>query len=100
MSEHTKGPWEVVTMSPRTKGGQEMICVRAVDSPINSNLAAIGHSELDQANARLIAAAPDLLEACKEAHSFLCSKEPTVSIKIAVGLALEAAIAEAEEVQP
>jgi hypothetical protein len=55
------------------------------------------HDESYEANARLIAAAPELLEACKAALAFMYNgRSHTASEIIAIGKTLEAAIAKAE----
>jgi hypothetical protein len=64
MSEvkHTEGPWEAVEYEPG--GGVGMVHIGDI------TIAGVYHGgdsdELSFADARLIAAAPDLLEACKE----------------------------------
>ena len=50
MSEHTPGPWTV-----------DRLCIQAPDG----NVALVNLARASDADARLIAAAPDLLEACK-----------------------------------
>ena len=52
--EHTALKWEVRTMSPVRKDAKGMICVMAVNSPINATLAAIGTDEQAKANAEFI----------------------------------------------
>jgi hypothetical protein len=65
MSKHTQGPWQYVfeggTTAFITKAdGSTIICIRTTENTTaHKNLAA---------NVRLIAAAPDLLEALKEAR--------------------------------
>lgn len=57
MSKHTPGPWQAQTFS-----SHELQTDFAMVA-IGKRAHIIGYSEEDQANARLIAAAPDLLEA-------------------------------------
>ena len=59
MSEHTPGPWEVA------KGG------RSVNAGLGKIRMEAGLPSVEiQANMRLIAAAPELLEACREAEEW------------------------------
>ena len=58
MIEHTQGPWKVVGLSVISDSG--IIC--------NPPSGAIGELE---ANARLIAAAPDMLDELDEWHTYL-----------------------------
>lgn len=69
--EHTKGPWEIQLIDEEHSGYADWktFCVRA---PNNCHLASIGHvdrfhSKDTEANARLIAAAPELLEELQQA---------------------------------
>lgn len=85
MSEHTKGPWEVA----RTDAG---IIVRTESAKKTrfgaSRYAAIGgfdRSDPEQlaealANARLIAAAPELLEALGYCESWFATHSPTAKL--------------------
>lgn len=67
MSKHTPGPWEAIIDGPKNRGkaclvrttasSRRSLCIEASRSGDNE--------EEDFANTRLIAAAPDLLEACK-----------------------------------
>lgn len=57
MSEHTPGPWKTIP----SRHGSEYLCV-ALDE--NENYTTL---EILPADARLIAAAPELLAACKSA---------------------------------
>ena len=58
MSEHTPGPWEAEIYPYPVKSW----IVKASDGRIFRGLTA---SDMTEANARLIVAAPDLLEACE-----------------------------------
>lgn len=69
MSKHTPGPWhaaiDMVYGNPATLTPN--ICIQPVvmGSPVNRSIAKVPRSELEysEANARLIAASPDLLSA-------------------------------------
>ena len=91
MSQHTKGPW--LFSEATCKNGPLLAietCVGAGD------VAGIhGGSEEDYANARLIAAAPDLLSACREAMD-MCDSMEYNSYMMRVRDDLAAAIAKAE----
>lgn len=68
---HTPGPWEIQDLAPpiniygpeREDGTRPWVAECGGDEPYNS--------QTDEANARLIAAAPDLLEACRRAAGYL-----------------------------
>lgn len=70
-AKHTPGPWSVVPTEPDDKPHKPRTVTQPVgpDSPHKYRLADVyawgSHAERD-ANARLIAVAPDLLEACQE----------------------------------
>lgn len=78
MAEHTKGPWiarphhtHKGIYQVETANGQihvPYVFGHAATAPYDCLTAA---PESCKANANLIAAAPDLLEACKDIHSFL-----------------------------
>jgi len=59
MSEHTKGPWE----ARWSERGQYWF----IDHPQQEGSATLTKLDCDEADARLIAAAPELLEALKDA---------------------------------
>ena len=68
--EHTKGPWEV------EGEGQDVVGILAVnDNHYVAKLSGWEHSRQD-ANARLIAASPDLLEACKRIRDNALADDP------------------------
>lgn len=67
MSTHTPGPWESFKGSHRN-GYLIITCPAECDNQIG-RFRPFSRYELDgDANARLIAAAPELLKACKELH--------------------------------
>jgi len=63
MSKHTPGPWEALCTDPHH---QLVIFARSVEEFV---CGVTGHMPDAEANARLIAAAPDLLEALKRVCS-------------------------------
>ena len=66
MSTHTPGPWKVET---RTRSG-EFVRTTHITGPDGAHLANVGPCNIE-ANARLIASAPDLLAALKRALSLV-----------------------------
>ena len=92
MSEHTPGPWKMVssddagpTMGIKASGGRVTVVERLPDWTDDE-----AHEEL--ANANLIAAAPDLLAALKEVHSMFGAND----IGTDLATRIEAAIAKAK----
>ncbi len=59
MTEHTPGPWKV-SEGPRITGADGTVVVFTVDGSYGTNI---------EANARVIAVAPELLAVLKEAHN-------------------------------
>lgn len=57
-NKHTPGPWKVV----KSKGYSQLTEIVSIDGPVLSEGFGVNH-ESDQANAHLIAAAPEMLEA-------------------------------------
>jgi len=85
--KHTPGPWDWMAVGANASGGHHLYIIDAANRKI---CACWGKAEEKEANARLLAAAPDLLEALQEIV------RPT---KILGGSALDkarAAIAKAE----
>lgn len=92
MSKYTPGPWRV--------GGKEKRVIFAANGDVVARTAAYGEQsetpEAESGNAALIAAAPDLLGACKSALRALKDNlEPGCMDADAIA-GLEAAIAKAE----
>ena len=88
MIKHTPGEWEQSGCSVYSKGTAKPICL----------MSGPAEQEEREANARLIAAAPDLLEACKQILAYhergVAKNQPVLSnhfLKI-----IEQAIAKAE----
>lgn len=78
MSRHTPGPWEITRLlPPYTEGegndysGAEISWYENVPSRHHHDAAVTIWSENAEADARLISAAPDLLEACRQAREQL-----------------------------
>lgn len=67
MPSHTPGPWQI-----RHDDGVSRVFRRTKIADVYSE--AFRDSDTQKANASLIAAAPDLLEACRFAHSLIDSK--------------------------
>ena len=80
MSKHTQGPWEILNTLEICAGNKDICEMK-------------GWMNEDQANARLIAAAPDLLKALEEIS--LCSQN-SMSSKDECGRIARAAIAKAK----
>lgn len=88
MSAHTPGPWEAEQDCANSIGIVSEETEVARICPEDDDL-----TEQEWADARLIAAAPDLLKACKAVASFAVSWEPLTPGDIAE---VTAAIAKAE----
>ena len=100
MSDHTPGPWKVETSSwdfteywtVETEDGVE-ICMEPTDFAAYESGAFITPGG-EVANARLIAAAPDLLDACRQ---LICALETDDPNELACGIfSADAAIAKAK----
>ena len=67
MSKHTPGPWQIDWYICREKGKELWRVPRSIGPAcVDHDHWAGNHITVDAANARLIAAAPDLLEALKD----------------------------------
>lgn len=107
MSAHTPGPWGAYSAEHLSKGDEDPALFFTVGPRPFHTVAEVrpgnvgeGLPEQTPANARLIAAAPDLLEALKEVRRFLDHGEP---VRIAASAhdrqlmeLVDAAIAKAE----
>ena len=89
MSEaHTPGPWRAVPQPGQTVGVHTYThCVMYGDDSIADTLT--------EPDARLIAAAPDLLAACKAAYAFFHGDHTDIPPVMKIHDTLEAAIAKA-----
>jgi hypothetical protein len=106
MTEHTPGPWifedgkifSVITLDAGPI--QEVHYERVVDLPMyNPNDESVNHEwweQRNEADGQLIAAAPDLLEACEWASSMFGNKELTLQEQVDLAGFLEIAIAKAK----
>lgn len=65
MNAHTPGPWLIEDSNGFT------IAARHTKGRVNIPVAYPAYTSEREANARLIAAAPDLLEACKDLNGYL-----------------------------
>ena len=87
---HTPGPWKVKNIGSECYvEGATFVCDMQM-----SDCDGQGDREMALANARLIAAAPDLLEACKkyqQAIALLYELNPSIEITLGSGLALKQA---------
>lgn len=97
---HTPGPW-VIALPEDVKSGEDMLLVS--DTPGKRNgehIACIYRSEppgIDQANANLIAAAPELLAACQDIATAFDEEPITGDARLDGMIAkVKAAIAHAE----
>jgi hypothetical protein len=80
-AKHTPGPWEVRAAGVQSQGGDAGTFVARVNAGLvarcmtnQGNLSSAECLIAAQANARLIAAAPELLAACKEARHWITSE--------------------------
>lgn len=98
MSKATPGPWEALPWE-QDAGGKDWIVwgPRPTNHPGDDNLRGEYGSEAD---ANLIAAAPDLLAAAKAALNFIANTEGELDIILDSGTKLRAAIAKAEGREP
>ena len=75
MSDHTPGPWDIIP--PLDKNSMAMVHAPALEQAEPWTIAYVltdnnpNQREIDEANARLIAAAPELLAACQAAVQYL-----------------------------
>ncbi len=98
MSKYTKGPWEMKVEEQRIRIGGELIKEHYGKNLKYPRQRVIGETfgidEEGLANARLISAAPELLEACKQVLPILIQYTPN---KVGTLKQLKQAIAKAEE---
>ena len=93
-AKHTPGPWQV---EPRTENGTYYVSIPRKDGTIftSSWVAQVGpFNDEDEANARLVAAAPELLEACEDMVALLARELPT-DLGVPAAARARAAIAKA-----
>ena len=68
MKKHTKGPWKV---REKLTVGNKILITSCKDKYVSEIFTLECEKAIDKANAHLIAASPDLLEACKSAYKNL-----------------------------
>ena len=90
MSEHTPGPWEV-TSTLQNDGVYEINDPFRHIPNAEIKLDLDDRYEVMEANARLIAAVPDLLKACKVALNAINLNDETVTARKALDAAIEKA---------
>jgi len=94
-AEHTPGPWEIDQDDPLSITQIEWGGIgRACDNAMvfnESRRAYRAQREIDEANARLMAAAPQLLEACKAALEVLKEVSPPLTVHGMLDYAIAAA---------
>jgi hypothetical protein len=97
MGEHTKGPWEVVDYSDHTDSREILVIHRDSESRVcfMATPGSNGDAKKIAADARLIAAAPDLLAAAKAALNFIANTEGELGITLNSGDLLRAALSKA-----
>jgi len=74
-TQYTPGPWNVKRTNGNMKGWRVDDSIGGVDITGEIRANDGGYSDEAKANARLIAAAPDLLDACKDALATLNQHE-------------------------
>ena len=96
--EHTPGPWSVTDnsweMSSVYGPGDELVAECPISSEVDEDTQD-DFETVKEANARLIGAAPDLLDAAAKALNFIANTESELGISLSSGDALRAAIAKA-----
>jgi hypothetical protein len=69
-AQHTPGPWKVKAGTNAVLAGRKQICSHVnAASALTVNM--VEDYEIAQANARLIAKAPEMLEALKDAYPYI-----------------------------
>lgn len=103
MSKRTPGPWRVAGYRNHNPSNRGIFPISyeiwpEVTVKDQTGIVVKGLGVLSEANARLIAAAPDLLEACKKALGALGKYAPKESLQVQEAVFdLDAAIARAEK---
>jgi hypothetical protein len=96
MSKHTHGPWRVSSQPIINGKYAGCFAIKPEAGPPFAVMIGGGPNDLRQANASLIAAAPDLLEACRHALAHIEVDECTHGRPFSAGNLLRAAIDRAE----
>ncbi|PKR56375.1 hypothetical protein [Thalassospira lohafexi] len=95
VSKHTPGPWVFYADTPSVEPNWNII-TNGSRQFVVANIHIEAGNERDEANAHLIAAAPDLLDVCKAVFDDVASIDNESCLSLEVGRALKAAIAKAE----
>ena len=82
MSAHTPGPWVVDGSRVRGSGGRDWVCETSPGGRFSKSV-----REENDADARLIAAAPDLLAACETAERLLLDGVGREKVRAAIAKA-------------
>lgn len=91
MSKHTPGPWSIYN------GGQDefMVCTER-NGPRTIIAEVAGDSDTARANAKILAASPEMLDALKEILVSLATYSDGYNLKVSIRNFAEIAIAKAE----
>lgn len=96
MSKHTPGPWTVSYQTPFLVVDSAHVVIASASGVSSGGASDVSGFEQAKANARLIAAAPELLAALKRAASWIKSEAEGNDEMPLVFVVAEAAIAKAE----
>lgn len=78
VAQHTPGPWAICTDKPEFAKTYDLAQDTDCPSEVLATIRLYGNDETRWANARLIAAAPELLQALEHALERLEASQPTV----------------------
>jgi hypothetical protein len=98
MHTYTPGPWTVSALNGRDVGPIRALHFEGTDVRQLQSVAFVRERQESAANARLVAAAPELLAACVEAYDWIANQgdsAPASALKLST--TLRAVIATAEE---
>ena len=101
-TKHTPGPWRVAKMRAMTGPTEEMLTVEGgIETDAPERVARVGFevTETAEADARLIAAAPELLEAAIELKD-VCNRPSAARTRAEAWRKLDKAIAKALQPNP
>ncbi|WP_139384302.1 hypothetical protein [Bosea thiooxidans] len=87
-AKHTPGPWRAELQTTNYRSGAKTLCItKDCDTGVAQTIAQIVGIDARQANARLIAAAPELLEALEDICDTLGECGMTVKARAAIAKA-------------